>query len=354
MKTGHRGRLLIWPLLLALASGACRESVVLDQTVVDGGGSGGDAGGGDAVAPNCTRVVSTPRVSSLIIALDRSSAMASPPLGSGTRLSAAEAAITAIVHSYNGAVAFGYEDFPGPSQFCQSGNSCCAGDVTPPTRTGTQLAIGTAMGICDVSPDKCSSSSSERPLQDALGKLSQVYSTPNGNSANRYILVMIAMEPTCGFNDSNCQQEANAVGSLNTDGVSTIVLGIGDDVSTSACLDKIGLAGGAAPRSQSPFYYLASTYSDVQDLAGNIAEGIAQDACTVDVQSLGDPSKAVVILNGKPLTFGAANGWDAFTNNGPGQSRTIRLHGNSCMALGTSPSIDLQVYNCSSQSAPAL
>jgi hypothetical protein len=332
------GRPLFVAAVLALAGASCRETVVLEQ-------DGPDGGGGDGGLGNCQLVQASLRAPYLVILLDRSTAM-STAFGSGTRLSAAEQQILAVVGQYPATVRVGYGEFPAPAGACQNAMGCCAGGITSPTRFAT-TAIMHTMGFCDNAPGSCVST--QRPLADALAGAGQVYATTGTDQGeHHYVMVVTGGEPNCGqsFGGSACMQAETQAANLNNANSRTMVVGVGDDVATSPCLDDIALAGGTA-RGMSPFYYLARTPSELHDQMNALVQGMAEEACKIDLRgSIGDASKVTVLLNNVAVPHDGVNGWDLDSTSG--FSRTITLHNGSCDMLTTSKNADpVEVFvNC--------
>jgi len=115
-----------WIGVVALALTACSQTVVFDQTSLDGGGQAGDGGGLSTCSGPPTEFF--PEFPEVIIALDRSSGM-NTRLGDTTALFAARDALVRETARYQKSIWFGYVDFPGATT-CGSG--CCTGILRAP------------------------------------------------------------------------------------------------------------------------------------------------------------------------------------------------------------------------------
>jgi hypothetical protein len=356
------GRLLLAS-LVALALGvSCRQTVVLDEAAgIDGGGGtagtkdGGGGGGGTGGTGSCDSITGVPRLPELMIVLDHSNAM-NPPFGSNnlSRLSAMQTEIQRVVERYQSLVWFGYEEFPtSDPTSCSNASGCCAGQPTPPS-AGID-ALERALTACSSGmsgTDGCAYPFDQRPMADALAQISRMFTPSNANGHHRYVLLVTGGDASCGSSTGNmaCNDAMNQASTLLINSsVRTFVLGIGNDVSSSNCLDDIAQAGGEPVGGRSPFYYQATTQTDLDRDIGNIVgQQVAEDACLIiDLSSpAGDPSKVQVQIgdnfgNWTTVPPDKFNGWDFRS----GSNQQITLNGQWCTALTAMQTPQIQVLS---------
>ena len=123
---------------LALPFGACRQTVVFDQTGSDGGGSGD----GGPICLGETPMGFDLAIPEVIVALDRSAGMNTRFGDTSTPLAASRAALDQFATQYQKVVTFGLVEFPGtptaPVAWCAATRSRAAAAPArsaPPTST---------------------------------------------------------------------------------------------------------------------------------------------------------------------------------------------------------------------------
>jgi hypothetical protein len=347
-----------WLLLLALAIGpsACLQTVLLERGRDGGTGDGANFNGADGgglgradgrdwcPGAEITRLNFSVRSPVVVIAFDRSSSMNSP-FGAGTRLSVEQQLLRTLMMMYQGAVQFGYLEFPAGAS-CGGSAGCCASDITLP-RPGNAAAVGDAMNACMGSSTGCVTSDAT-PTASAIGVARQFYGDFGGK--DRYVLLTTDGEPSCTKDGSvspanACMQAASEIAMLSSTGVRTIVVGVGEDVGNSACLDKMARAGGAEPSTSSPFYYAARDPLLLTTQLSDIVRGLAKNACHIDIDprsAPADPTRIELSLKGVSIPRDPANkdGW----NFDGGSSLKITIYGPSCdKLLGFDPRNDVDV-----------
>jgi hypothetical protein len=350
---GERG--LFLRALLALALGACRQTVVLDEMGTDGGNEGtGETKDDGAGTAGCNAIAASPRLPEFMIALDHSNAM-NPPFGSSpSRLLAMQAEIQKILERFQTFIWFGYEEFPTSNpNACGNASGCCAGDLTPPS-FGFD-ALNRALFACTSAvsgTDECAYPFGQRPMADALAQIGGIFTPSNNpNSHHRYVLLIAGGDANCGDGaggSSNCPDANNQASSLRiASHVNTFVLGIGNDVSSSNCLDNIAQAGGFPVGGNSPFYYLARTQTDLDRDMGDIMGQVASDACQMDLdRPPSDPNKVQVSIGSDalgwiPVPFDRFNGW-GYSGSA---NLEITLNGDACTNLVDLPNPQVQVLS---------
>ena len=114
-------------------------------------------------------------------------------------------------------------------------------------------------------------------------------------------------------------------------------------MASSACLDRLALAGGAA-RATSPHFYPGSDPMALDAYLNLIISGIAKPSCIVDLnEAPPDPKLVAVFIDGREVARDTThtNGWDY---SGPKQ---ITFYGAECTTLqsGTATSLNIR-FGC--------
>lgn len=318
------GRHLIACCCLALALGACRQTVVFEP-----GGAPNDNFCIDGRTFNLDYELRSP---SVIVALDRSSGM-NAPLGSMTTIAASLVALNEAALHYQTSVRFGFVDFPRNGFGCADGYGCCAGQVAPPA---DYFAFKYAANFCD-SPTSGCIPSDERPTPAALNACWAAYDRLDASNRSRYVLLVTNGEPYCGGGGS-CSSATAAIGSLRRakEEVRTIVV-VPGDVADDNCLQDMALAGGV-----SPDYHSATTPMMLTDTVAMVVRSVATEACRLDLfDPIDDFGQVALFLNNNQITRGGPDGWadrDRFS---------LELRGKACQALLDDPKGSLAVYWCS-------
>ena len=344
-------------LALGLAPAACRQTVYIDYDGSlggSGGGFGGSGGnnsfdGGDGgpssgfCAGGFTHNVQFTNAPDVIVALDRSSSMATTPFGSSTRLDQALTGLYQVIQRYQTIVRFGYVGFPGPS--CPSGQSCCASDPMYPTTNGLQLFRFNT--YCDpTSPASCATTS-DRPADAALRAASDVYGNFDLQSRNRFVLLVTDGEPMCASRSQcNDAEMEIAMASGFPTRFDTVVIGIGDGGAN--CLQKLALSSGRH-LSNPPYYYDVSTVTDLQEALLSAVADLAQTACLIDITTpLSNGDRLGVSIDGVTVPHNTYEGWDY-----QGQDKsTIKLAGSWCETLLMSDFGSLRLQSCTTAPSP--
>jgi hypothetical protein len=338
-------------LLLGLAPAACMQTVILEHA--DGGASSG-VDGGDS-APSCqdgvfTALSFTLNSPDVVIALDRS-ASTSSRFGDGTRLTVAQDALRQVVATYQNVIRFGYEEFPTSAAGCADSAGCCAGDVTAVPAPRNQLAIERAMDQCVSSLGGCTTTDAT-PTARAIARSHDFYAGFDDRTKDRFVLLMTDGNPSCANNGGGAQAACNdatsEIAQLNATEVKTIVVGVGEDVIGSNCLDSMALAGGAERDNRSPYYYNATDAGLLTSHLATIMHNIARLTCHIDLRlPTSDPAQVQLFLSGAPVPRDATNqnGW----NFDAGSSLKITIYGSWCEMLQGADSHAIDLLGCSSQ-----
>jgi hypothetical protein len=249
----------------------------------------------------------------LVISFDRSSSMGTP-FGDGTRLSITQQAVRDVVKTFQGAVYFGYQEFPVNGAACPGGPSCCASTVSAPVVDSFDL-VDRKMNECEMR-GTCSTSPST-PTAEALSQCRAVYNTSGSSANDRFILLVTDGEPSCGRPRdmmSPCQDAIIELTTLNNDlNIKTAVVGVSEEVAHSDCLNDMASAGGM-PRPGAQSYYAGRDPMLLRQYIGETVRSIARRSCRIDVlSSPPDPAETVTLLfDNKPVQrdTNEKNGWN--------------------------------------------
>jgi Mg-chelatase subunit ChlD len=292
-----------------LDAGAKRDAVA----------SAADSGPANALACAVKAAVQLdPQQADVLILLDRSGSM-DTAFGSGTRYQAVASLLSDVVTSYAARVRFGYQESPG-RQTCgsQALATCCASpptvDVAGDNATAVVAAIAAAAPMEGGTPTAAALQAA-RGYYDALGD----------GVENRYVLLATDGEPNCTLagtlasgttpDASACADALAEVSALAAAGVRVIVLGVGSDLEdnangSSACLNAMAHAGGAAASPGNPGYFAASDAEQLRLAVEQIFGGVARSPCSVRFRTeLGDTLNVAVYLDGQQIPRVADNGW---------------------------------------------
>jgi len=273
-------------------------------------------------------VVLDPRQADVLFLLDRSGSM-DTAFGPGTRYQAVAGLLTGLVQTYGDHVRFGFQEMPG-RQSCaeQLGGGCCASPplvgISETSGPAVTAAIAAAGPMDGNTPTAAS-------LQAALN----YYMSLGDGIANRYVLLATDGAPNCtvagilssadasSSEGAACSDALAQVDAMVALGVRLVVLSVGpglaDDASgSSACLDALAHAGGAAASPGSPGYYTAGDPQQLQLAIEQIFGGITRPSCSVQFTTpVPDTSTVAVYLDGKEIPRYTANGWSLDTSLDP-------------------------------------
>jgi hypothetical protein len=305
---------------LALPFAACHQTVVFDQTGLDGGGAG--TGGGSPVCSGQLMkfTLESPEV---IVAMDHSTGM-SKSFGDSTPLIAAREALDQFAARYQKVVRYGYVEFPGTSMLCSPQCGSCPGMLNMPNPNFEAFRVN--LHACDQS---CSDAGNQslRPTAAALASCGYVFSQPT-DGFQRYVLLITNGRPDCGTGgNTGCTDAKSAANALASNAyVRTLVVAPGQlDFDTMDCMQGLALQGGAT---KSPYYYPAATQADLSAVIDDITHDIATDACHLNLTDYPVSDSATVVWNNTKIPHDRNDGWD-WDNRG----FEIILHGQWCEHL---------------------
>jgi hypothetical protein len=356
--------------LLAGGLAACQQTWVLDSLGPDAsrpgtGGASGNGGGKGGFSPSDASVDGQcsgsqaqllqpiPDVPQVIVALDRSLGTTETNLGPQDEFSTAAADLSTEVSRYqsgNGpsrtssgiTMSFYYLAFPSTMAGCDAALGCCSSAVTyTPTSTAFQTA---AYSSCS-QPSSCVSSSN-RPIAAALATAHDSFNQPGYPSTGpRFVLLVSGGPPSGNCSSNDCQSAINRIDDLNSEDVTTYVVGMGDQTN-DGCLQSIANEVG----STSMFYAPATSSNDLAKALENVTGSIATAACHMTLAttfSNVSANQLTVYDQGNYVMQDNRNGWTLENGN----TRLV-LHGSACTNFTLGGGIyGLQVYaGCSSHS----
>jgi hypothetical protein len=239
-----------------------------------------------------------PRRADVLILLDRSGSMETA-FGSGTRYQAISAALSSMVQTYASHVRFGFQEMPG-RQGCGSAPvaSCCVSPPLLPVADGNANAIVGALAAAEPLDGNT-------PTAGALRAAREYYQSLADGVDNRYVLLATDGVPNCDIagmlaspiasndNSGGCADAVTEVEALVGLGIRVIVLamgqGLADDISGStACLDGLAHAGGAAASPGSPGFYATADPEDLELAIEQIFGGVTRPSCRIQLTQTPD------------------------------------------------------------------
>lgn len=358
----HRWAALGWLLLAACTERIPLVSVgdaeppdvdnSLPRAAADGSAPDGRPGSFDASRPergvdaSCREIAVDPIAYTLeapevIVALDRSFSMFVGRLGATSRILAVHSALRAAITTHQRAIQFGYEEFPVK---CEAGAGCCASPVLVPPRFSAWNAIENRMR-CE--SGACFETSHDSPVGEALGRCRSFFTFASDTGRPRYVLLVTDGDPTCAFERDPCERAVGEASRLASNGIKTAVVAIGEDARTSACLERLAVAGQLG-RPGTPSYHWAGDEAQLRQALLEILGGIAPRVCRLSLREPPpNPSRMVLTLDHVlvPADPTQTNGWSF---DPPNQAMHVSIHGPWCDRVRANPQ-DLRVWRTTCQ-----
>lgn len=267
-----------------------------------------------------------PQSPQVIIALDRSFSMFQHR-ASKTWWVWVKQALVSYMQNNEGAVEFGYEEFPGRVS-CDP-TSCCAGRVVVQPYLNSRWQVE-HQWRCD--GPSCYETSIESPSGDALGRIRSFYDGQRDPAMDRFVLLITDGDPSCPSNPDECNDAGRQAARMFTQGsVKTIVLPIGDEAKASTCLDAVAVMGQTRQAGDTAF----PAVTDPAQLGAQLEKAMApveERTCRFIIRdNVMDRDKLVVTVNFTPLSRDPTHkeGWDFDPGGGP----EIQLFGSVCRKL---------------------
>ncbi len=323
-----------------------------------GGGSGGpDAGrdsftlseGGMTCGQQQTDIPYSPSTPDVLIVFDHSGSMDFVFGGGKTRYQAERDILKPLVAMHANRVRWGFERFP-IRENCESTTGCCAEQVCiPPALDNTakvHAGIDDMHPFCPQLPEPppnppCGGGSGQNgcpssgtgtgatPSNAALRAANEFYAGFIDGIVDRYVLLSTDGDPSCKVGVDLCQESVDQIKRLLNQGVKTIVLGLSPDVANSACLQRMGAAGGGPRANGNPSFYPARDPAALNTFLQEIVSGIAKPPCHINLNAMPiDRDRVAVFFDGKqiPRDPGRSNGWEYDASD----PKKILLYGSYC------------------------
>ncbi|HXU83614.1 MAG TPA: hypothetical protein VN914_19610 [Polyangia bacterium] len=280
----------------------------------------------------CTDYTQTHRLNlefpEVVVALDRSFSMFNHKPGAKSFWTAAREALLDYMRETDGAIAFGYAEFPGRVS-CDPGFGCC-------TRFPVSPSLNSHGGIeqaWSCNTQGCFDTADESPSGHALSRIrTQYFDTETDPMPDRYVLLVTDGEPSCGSDTGECAYaEHQATRLYSNGGVNTIVLPLGDDAKKGPCLDAVAVAGHTREPGATAFPAAADPGQVGAELRKAMAQ-VEERTCRFLVKDdIRNRDSLEVTVEFKPLPRDPAHkeGWDF----DPSGSPEIQIYGTACKKL---------------------
>jgi hypothetical protein len=348
---------------VAAVSGACTEMIPLPRGATPGddatvpvvvtsheqdaaepdGGSTADAGAISEVGPSsptdagddasCSKVwlkqsfdLQRPQ---LVIAFDRSQSMMTKMFGNKRRRDAVRDELMPVLRNLEGGVEFGYTEFPMRGA-CNPATTCCASKVI------LQPSADNAFGIekqlsCTTAGPTCLESPAARPVADVLAHVRDFFTPTFDPDKESFVLVVTDGAPSsCVAGDPMaCDAASEATQLFNLTKARTIVLAVGEEAKSNACLDSLAMAGQLPRPSTTPPYAWAADAAELRKVVEEALLPVKDETCRITLTvSPGNTDHMDLTVNGRSLTRDPAGkeGW----NFDPVGTTDIRLYGSAC------------------------
>lgn len=378
-------------LLCAVACGSARESQ-LDGSANTGGsgaaaghsagisgfgsidvgasnGEGGAAGDG-TVTCGGVALAANPQPVDVLLVVDKSSSMKATPPGFGdTKWNGLRSALRSALDATDANVAFGLDFFPSSGNAAVPlSNSCglpASGAPTVEVAAGQATKTAIENALADNSP------AGATPTAAALARALAYYTQGAGKAliGQHYVLLATDGGPNCddslscqaatctvnmdglcppGTNCCDPKVDPAGPGKCLDDGatvamvkelakanVKTFVIGIPGTEAYGDTLDAVATAGGVQNPNAPPRYFAVSASGGVKALSEvltNITTGLITSCSLVLEKDPPDHDKINVIIDGRTIPEGAADGWALDETSTP---PTVVLKGSTCAAVST-------------------
>ena len=274
-----------------------------DQPVTDANQSGIDADETPIDSATCGAqmanigVVNLGDPPDLLVVLDRSGSMSSPPTTFPpvftSKWQTMRTSLTGVVTAKQQQIKFGLLEFPSDD------NPGCSAVATPKVNIGLGSGPGFTTYFNGRSPG------GNTPAHVGLTSALTYFNSIPVNTAGRYVLFATDGLPNCLNADPNTASDAatvSAVSALFNAGIKTYVLGFGGAFGgTPAVLNDAAVAGGKAKPGNTKFYE-ASNQAELDMALAAISGGIIVPSCSFQLASAPpDPNNVTVTVNGTPV-----------------------------------------------------
>lgn len=272
----------------------------------------------------------------LLVVLDRSGSMSSPPAVFPpvftSKWQTMRTSLTGVVTAKQQQIKFGLLEFPSDDN--------CAATATPKVNIGLGAAPGFNSYFASRQPN------GNTPAHVGLTAALTYYNSIPVNPDGRYVLFATDGLPNCSGGNPDVASDTEtvaAVTALHMAGIKTFVLGFGM-FGGGGILNQAAIAGGV-PKAGATKYYEATSQMELDMALQAIAGGIIVPSCSFQLQSVPpDPNNVTVTINGTPVPRSPShgNGWDYHPD-----PMTITFFGTYCSQIMGGASTDVSfVYGC--------
>lgn len=266
----------------------------------------------------------------VVIALDRSYSMFEGRRYNRSWWEAVKQELGAYMKNNEGGMMFGYEEFPARAA-CDRMTGCCGSRVLVPPLLNSAWEVERKLR-CDSLADGCYNTTTHAPGADALAAIRHFYENEPDPEPDRFVLLITDKDPSCPNDPDHCQEAGVQAAKLfSMGGVKTIVLGLGEQTRTSACLETVAIAGQTREQGPTPFPWAAEP-AQIKDQLARAMAPVEARTCRFTLRSeLESWQKLSVTVNYAPLPRDPSHkeGWDFVSPGTP----EIQLYGSACTRL---------------------
>lgn len=269
----------------------------------------------------------------VVIALDRSSSMFAHRPGEKSWSELVRAQLIDYIRKNEGAIQFGYEEFPnrGP---CDQAIGCCGSRVLVPPFLNSHPVIERQFR-CDGPPGLCLFSGPDSPSGNALGRIRTFYDAEPDPAQDRFVLLITDGDPSCAKDPGECDDAGRQAARLfSLGGIRTIVLAVGEETKGSACLDAVAAMGQSRGTSSDPYSWVGDP-AQLGDQLARAMSPVEARACRFLVRGdIKNRSAVTVTANFAALPRDPSHqeGWDFDASGAP----VIQIFGSVCKELKSS------------------
>jgi hypothetical protein len=282
------------------------------------------------------------RLPTMVLAVERSTSMLQQRFSTTpTRLQAVQQILPRVIGTYHGAVAYGYEEFPGRRNYCAS--ACCASPVFiyPSQRNASNIQNALACSSGTSTFTGCFETVDESPSHEALRKCREYFEQNQQrfttSSGFRNILLITDGEPSCGDRVPDaCERAIGEANRANMEGIRVFVIALAEEAARSDCLERLAGAGGSK-------LYVPTTEAQLSQVLHEIMLETAGRACQLMLTSQPpNPDRVVVWFDGRQVRRdpNQLEGWDFAAGSG---NLRISFFGTACDRIRTSMVRDIDV-----------
>jgi hypothetical protein len=268
----------------------------------------------------------------LLVVLDRSGSMSSPPATFPPtftpKWTSMKNGLNTVVQAKDQQIKFGLLEFPS--------NDDCAADSS----MEVQIGLGSSGAFASYFNTRQPNGNTPAPIALA-GALAHYNSIPV-NPAGRFVLFATDGEPNCSAGDAASETVA-AVSALANAGIPTYVLGFGQFAGNTVLNDAA--VAGLKPKPGATKFYEATNAAELDMALQAIAGGVIVPSCTYALASAPPvPDDVTVTVNGMtvPRSPSHTDGWDYYPDD-----MTITFFGSYCATImgGAMTTVNF-VYGC--------